>query len=255
MSSVVTIAAVALALSASAAAAQGTTPTDAQIAAIVVTANQLDVDAAELAQSKAGDPKVKAFAQRMIVDHTGVNEAAARLARKLGLTPEPNATSTTVRRSGEQALQRLRALDGDAFDRAYIDHEVTYHQSVLKVLDETLIPSARHPELKGLLVQVRPAFADHLEHARQTRASLEKSRVVTISAMTYAPAVLRVTRGEAVTWRNEDPVPHTVTADDRAFDSGSIPAGDSWTFTAAKPGTFQYACTLHPTMKATLIVE
>ena len=51
-----------------------------------------------------------------------------------------------------------------------------------------------------------------------------------------------------------DPVPHTVTAKG-TFDSGSVAAGATWQYTAAKKGRFDYVCAFHPTMKATLVVE
>jgi putative membrane protein len=166
--------AAALALFASTVLAQAPQPTDPQIAAIVVAANQVDIDAGELAQSKAVNPDVKAFAARMVVDHSGVNKAAADLVRKLEVTPEENPVSRRLREEGDKALERLRALAGAAFDRAYVDREVAYHQAVLQTLDEMLIPSATNTELKALLVKVRPAFVAHLEHAKQLQATLRK---------------------------------------------------------------------------------
>jgi putative membrane protein len=65
-------------------------------------------------------------------------------------------------------------LKGAAVDKAYIDHEVAYHQAVLDAVDKTLIPNAKNEELKALLVKVRPAFVAHLEHAKQVQASLGK---------------------------------------------------------------------------------
>jgi len=155
--------------------AQGAMPTDPQIAAIVVTANQVDIDAGRLAKSKAHSKEVKEFAQRMITDHTGVNKSATELVQKLHVTPESNATSESLKKGGEQNLAALRNLSGSAFDKAYIDHEVAYHQSVLDAVDKDLIPNAQNAELKALLVKVRPAFMAHLEHAKQIQSSLGKS--------------------------------------------------------------------------------
>ena len=70
--------------------------------------------------------------------------------------------------------QTSRRLKGAAFDKAYIDNEVAYHQAVLDALDKTLIPSAKNEELKALLVKVRPAFVAHLEHAKKIQSSLGK---------------------------------------------------------------------------------
>src|SRR5688500_16174060 len=86
----------ALALSTTAALAEDSGPTDAQIAAIVVVANQVDIDAGKLAKSKGQSKEVKEFGDRMVTDHTGVNKAASDLVKKLGVTPESNPTSQSL---------------------------------------------------------------------------------------------------------------------------------------------------------------
>lgn len=157
-----------------AAAAPSAAPavSDPQIAAIVVAANQVDIDAGNLAKERASDPRVREFAQRMITDHGGVNQAASDLVGRLGVTPEPNATSQKLTSDGEAKRTELQGQSGAAFDRAYIASEVAYHQAALDAIDQTLIPSAQNGELKALLEQTRPAVAAHLEHARQLQTSL-----------------------------------------------------------------------------------
>lgn len=150
--------------------AQG--PTDAQIAAIVVTANQVDIDAGKLAESKASSQTVKEFGKQMVTDHTGVNKQATELVTKLGVKPEDNATAQSLKKGGEDNVKHLEQLKGAAFDKAYVDHEVAYHQQVLDAVDKTLIPNAKNDQLKALLVKVRPAFVAHLEHAKHLQASL-----------------------------------------------------------------------------------
>jgi len=156
-------------------AAESAGPTDPQIAAIVVTANQVDIDAGKLAKAHAQSEDVKKFAETMIKDHTGVNKAATDLVQKLQVTPEPNATSKSLQQGGDKNLAALKKLSGGAFDKAYIDHEVTYHQAVLDAMDSTLIPNAKNAELKALLVKVRPAFVAHLDHAKELQAGLAKA--------------------------------------------------------------------------------
>ncbi len=155
--------------------AEGTGPTDPQIAAIVVTANQVDIDAGKLAESKATSADVKAFAQRMVTDHTGVNKSATELVTRLHVTPDPSATSRSLQQGGDQNLATLKGLSGAAFDKAYVDHEVSYHQAVIDAVDTTLIPNAQNADLKALLVKTRPAFVAHLEHAKRLQASLAKT--------------------------------------------------------------------------------
>jgi putative membrane protein len=70
------------------------------------------------------------------------------------------------------ARAAIEKLDGIAFDRAYLDREIGYHQAVLDALDGLLIPTSSNAELKKLLVDVRPAIAAHLAHATQLRSSL-----------------------------------------------------------------------------------
>ena len=149
----------------SSASAQGVN--DAQIASIVVTANQVDIDAGKLAASRSANAEVKSFARLMVTDHTGVNKSATDLATKLKVTPQDNPTSQSLKADGDKNLADLKTLKGAAFDKAYVDHEVAYHQQVIDALDKTLIPGATNAELKALLVKVRPAFVAHLEHAKR----------------------------------------------------------------------------------------
>jgi len=148
--------------------------TDAQIAAIVVTANQVDIDAGKLAASKTNTPEVKKFGQQMVTDHTAVNKQATALVTKLKVTPEDNPTSQNLKAGGDKNIANLKDLKGAAFDKAYIDNEVAYHQAVIDTIDNTLIPSAQNGELKALLVKVRPAFVAHMEHAKMIQSSLAK---------------------------------------------------------------------------------
>ena len=161
----------ALAVTATAAAQ---TVTDPQIASIVVTANQVDIDAGKLAAATTSNPEVKTFANLMVTDHTGVNKSAVDLVTRLKVTPEDSPTTQALKSGGEKNVATLKGLKGAAFDKAYVAHEVAYHQQVLDAVDKTLIPGASNAELKALLVKVRPAFVAHLEHAKHLQASLEK---------------------------------------------------------------------------------
>ena len=150
------------------------TITDAQIAHIVVTANQVDIDAGALANSSSTNADVKRFAQLMVTDHTGVNRTASALAARLKVTPQDNPTSQSLKAGGDKNLAALKTLKGAAFDKAYVDNEVAYHAAVIDALDKTLIPNANNAQLKALLVQTRPAFVAHLNHAKQIQSALAK---------------------------------------------------------------------------------
>jgi putative membrane protein len=149
-------------------------PNDAQNAHIDGTANPLDIHAGKLAESRGKSKDVRAFGKQMVTDHSGVNKQAVALATKLKVTPEDNPTSQSLKKGGEENVKNLKGLKGAAFDKAYVDHEVTYHEQVLDAIDKVLVPSAKNAELKDLIVKVRPAFVAHLDHAKMIQAKLGK---------------------------------------------------------------------------------
>jgi putative membrane protein len=165
-------AAVAITLLLAVPAAQAAEPSDAQIAEIVLRANQVDVNAGKLASGQAMSPEVRAFARKMVTVHGGIARAASALVRKLGIDPEPSVTSHSLEVGGAANVRKLRALKGAEFDRAYVGHEVAYHQHVIDALDQILIPNAHDAQLKALLVSARPTFVAHLEHARHIQDTL-----------------------------------------------------------------------------------
>lgn len=146
-------------------AAPAAKPTDPQIAHIAYTAGQLDVVAGKQALEKSKNEEVRAFAQRMIGDHTAVNEQALALVKKLNVTPEDNPTSQALTQAADAELKKLAGLDGAAFDKAYVDNEVLYHKTVNAALSKTLIPNAQNAELKALLEKGLKLFESHQQHA------------------------------------------------------------------------------------------
>ncbi|WP_166299048.1 DUF4142 domain-containing protein [Bradyrhizobium sp. 2S1] len=167
------IAVAALSVLSGAALAQGAKPTDPQIAHIAYTAGVIDIDAAKQAESKASNKEVKAFAQDMARDHEAVNKQALDLVKKLKVTPEDNDTSKALSKQAADKLAELGKLTGAAYDKAYIDNEVTYHKTVNTALETQLIPSATNPELKGLLQTGLKIFQGHQQHAEHVAASLK----------------------------------------------------------------------------------
>ena len=106
-------------------------------------------------------------------DHEAVNEKALDLVKKLNVTPEDNATSQTLSKAAEDKRAELGKLDGDAFDKAYVENEVAYHKQVNGALETLLIPSAQNAELKGLLETGLKLFQGHQQHAEHVAADLK----------------------------------------------------------------------------------
>jgi putative membrane protein len=155
---------------ATAAVAHDSPFTDGQIAHIAYTAGQIDIAAAEQALSKSTNPEVIDFANQMARDHRAVNDQALALVGKLDVTPEDNNTSQSLSAAAKAKLAELDALDGAAFDAAYLANEVAYHQTVNGTLETTLIPAAHNAELKALLETGLTLFSEHQAHAEHLAA-------------------------------------------------------------------------------------
>ena len=148
-------------------------PTDPQIAGIVQTANQIDINQAKLALKKTSNQQVKDFANQMISDHTNLEKSVNDLAKKLGVTPEDSPTSKQLKQQAADESKKLKSLSGKAFDQEYASHEVAYHQAVIDATKNTLIPNAKNAELKSALEGAAPLLQGHLEHAQQLEQSLK----------------------------------------------------------------------------------
>jgi plastocyanin len=78
---------------------------------------------------------------------------------------------------------------------------------------------------------------------------------VNISGFAFVPPTLAVSIGTTVTWTNNDSSSHTITSNDNLFESGTISKGASFNHTFNQKGTFNYHCTIHPSMTGKIIVE
>jgi plastocyanin len=86
-------------------------------------------------------------------------------------------------------------------------------------------------------------------------ASPDVPTIVLASDFMFAPASMTVTAGSTVTWTNKDDEPHTVVSDTGLFRSGALDTNESFSFRFDKPGTYRYACSIHPRMVGTIVVQ
>lgn len=145
---------------------------DAEIAAIAVAANDIDIKYAEIAKEKSNNEEILGFANTMTQDHNAVIEKAVELVNELGVKPQPNSLSKKLNSDAEETSKMLRSKEGKAFDQAYIDNEVTYHKAVIDVIRNVLIPDTENKQLKDLLQAVLPALETHLEHAKTVQQNI-----------------------------------------------------------------------------------
>jgi len=148
--------------------------TDPEIASVAVTANQIDVNYGKIALKKSRNADIRKFAQTMVTDHSGVITQAVALAKKLKVVPKTNAVTKQLQDGAKATEKKLNGAKGSAFDKAYIDNEVSYHEAVISAVNNVLIPETQNAELKALLVKVAPVLQEHLDHAKMVQAAIEK---------------------------------------------------------------------------------
>jgi len=145
---------------------------DPTIVAIFDAANTWDVETSGVAVKKSHNNDMRAFARMMVRDHKAVRQLGRDLAHKLNVTPTPPGKDFALYQDHVAAMKTLRNTRGAAFDKAYIDHEVAYHQAVIDAITNTLLPATQNADLKKLEVQVAPNFQAHLVAAKQLQQQL-----------------------------------------------------------------------------------
>lgn len=149
---------------------------DATIVAIFDAANTADIETGQLAAERGHAKEVREFGAMLARDHQQVRQQGRDLASRLGVTPTPPADDQAAR-DHAAAMQRLRALDGPAFDQAFLAHEAAFHEAVIGAVNSTLLPAISNDELEALVVKVAPAFEAHMLAARDMARRLDTAGV------------------------------------------------------------------------------
>jgi putative membrane protein len=146
--------------------------TDPNIVALLDEANMADSAAGSVAASKGTSPEIKSFGKDMMRDHHALRKAGQDLAAKLNVTPVAPAGMVVRLSFQAAALAGPVSPAGAAWDKAYIDHEVTYHEAVLATAQSAL-GAAQNAELKALIEKAAPNLQAHLDHAKSIQSKLK----------------------------------------------------------------------------------
>lgn len=129
---------------------------NSDIASVVNTAAGITNKNAQMALQKTKSPEVKAFATQMLSDHQGIQQKLTTVMVRESAKSTENRTSTTLLNEALGDHDKLVVLKGAAFDRAYLENEAKFHQKVVTIYQNELIPSVQNPILKDLLVATLP---------------------------------------------------------------------------------------------------
>ena len=138
---------------------------DATIVAIFDAANTYDIETGTLAAKKGSTQAVRDFGKQLTGDHTTVRKQGRDLATHLHVTPTPP-KDFALAGAHADAIRRLSALEGKAFDTAFLEHEVAFHKAVIDAVTTTLLPALKNQEVKDLVTKVAPAFSAHMMAAQ-----------------------------------------------------------------------------------------
>ena len=145
--------------------------TDPNIVAILDQANASDSARGRLAETKGTSADVKSFGRLMVGEHHSLRAQGQALAKKLNVTPEMPAGDQSEAQAKTE-MDSLNAMPkGAAWDKAYINYEVGYHQAVLDVATKAL-GAAQNEELKKLIQAAAPVIQHHLDRAKAIQTKM-----------------------------------------------------------------------------------
>jgi putative membrane protein len=145
--------------------------TDANIVAYLDAANMVDSAAGKLASTKGTSKDVQSFGKMMMGEHHALREQGQALAKKNNITPEAASNDTTKAMGEHTSAQMTSMAKGAAWDKAYIDHEVAVHQSVLDNA-KAAHDATQNAELKTLIEKASPVIQKHLDRAKEIQKKL-----------------------------------------------------------------------------------
>lgn len=131
-----------------------------------------EVERGTLAQKKATDPRVRAYAEKVVNDHRSRMQKDDQLMSGLGISARETDMSQQIRSASDRETSNLASLSGSDFDRTYLDGQIGYYRMVLDTMDTELIPNTRDPQIRGSLQNARERANDHLREAQDLRNSL-----------------------------------------------------------------------------------
>ena len=138
---------------------------DPTIVAIFDGANTYDMETGSLAAKQGQSPAVREFGKMLVRDHQNVRTQGRDLAKSLNVTPTPP-KDFALATAHVEAMKSLESQRGATFDRAFLQHEVGFHNAVIDAVTNTLLPAIQNTQVKELVTKVAPAFVAHRDAAQ-----------------------------------------------------------------------------------------
>lgn len=150
--------------------------TDDEIVAASDAVNAAQVEQGTLARSKAKEPRLREFAEKLKADHERARRDGRSVAARLAFKLKESPLSSELDADAAGATKTLKNAHRNEFDRLFVESQIAAHQKTLKLLDQKLIPSARNQDVKELLEGLRATVQTHLETVRSLQGTASASR-------------------------------------------------------------------------------
>jgi putative membrane protein len=139
--------------------------TDAQIASVLLTANQGEAAQNTLASGKTTNTDVRALANDFADAHTAAANRETALYAMLNLTPADNAVSSQLRDTSDSTITQLQNASASQFDLTFVNGQISEHQAVLILIDQNLLVNVTNDALRSEVTAIRTAVQSHLAEA------------------------------------------------------------------------------------------
>lgn len=153
-------------------AMQGQLQNDNQIAAVLRAANKAEVKLADYAAKRTKNDDVKTYAERVATDYKGIDKNFDDLLGRINIKPQDAELGTRYTQNADATLALWRDMSDAEFDKAYIDHEVSFHQQFVDTFDQQIVPNVKNSDLKTMVMSVRPTYVAHLDQAKRLQSRL-----------------------------------------------------------------------------------
>lgn len=151
---------------------QGGAVNEGQALGMLVAVNEAEIKMAEQARSKKVDGAVLEFANMLHTEHTANLEKTRALGTSAGVAIDEGGDVASMRQKHQAVMDRLAALEGDAYERAYVDAMVQSHTEAHSMLESRLLPAATQDAVRQHLTATRDSVARHLERARELQTEV-----------------------------------------------------------------------------------
>lgn len=150
--------------------------TDANMLAILESANRNTIQESKLAQQRASHPDVRLFANRLQTDHEMMLQQGSNVASRMNMAPTlPPGEKDLTTSQEESEMEALKGKSGEDFDRAFLDHRIQMHEKILGKLNDGGY-EAQNADVRTFVAQAKPGIQSHLKTARDLRRNLGGER-------------------------------------------------------------------------------